>query len=470
MTASLALTVLLIPVAAVLAIQNLVYVAQLVATVRQRMTEPLGVGTLRDLWALQSRQSPPVSIVAPAFNEELSIVDSVRALLSLNYPDFEVIIVNDGSRDRTLEVLIQTFDMVPRRRPVQALLAHQPITRVYRSVSHPALVVVDKVNGRKADAANAGIAVAVNPLVCIIDADSLIDEDALLRASQPFLSDGGAVVAVGGTVRLTNGCGIVAGQLQTVNMPRGWIPRFQVLEYLRAFMVARVSASRWGMLMLISGAFGLFRRDALLAAGGFDHDSRGEDLELCVRLHRIGRERGQRPKVVFVPDAVCWTEAPFNRAGLRNQRTRWSQGGLEVLAKHRSMLFNPRYGRIGLVGLPLVLLETALVPAAELLGYLLAPLLYLTGTDEGALLVGMLFLHLLFGTSVSLAAVALEELQMRQHERIGHVAVLIACCFLENFGYRQLNAWYRLKGVRAWWKGETGWLAVERQGFAAARS
>lgn len=458
---------LTVPVLVIMIGQNLVYVVQLVATLRERMAKPICVGTERDLWQLQARQSLPVSIIAPAFNEELTIIDSVRSLLAVNYPQIEVIVVNDESKDDTLGTLIREFNLVPRERNMLAKLDHKPIKRVFASVDHPNLVVVDKLNGRKADAANAGIALARHPLLCIIDADSLIDVDAMLRASQPFLADDDSVIAVGGTIRLTNGCGIDGGRLQTVGMPRGWIARFQILEYMRAFMVARVTASRWGMLLLISGAFGLFRRDAVIEVGGFDHDSRGEDLEMCVRMHRKAYDMGRQSKVLFVPDALCWTEAPFNYKGIRNQRTRWTQGGLEVLQKHWHMMLNRKYGRVGMIGLPLVLLETALVPIAEVCGYLLAPVMYMLDADMTMFLFGMLFTHIIFGTIISLAAVSFEETQMRRHENLREVALLIASTFLENLGYRQMNAWFRLKGFRAWWKGETGWLAVERQGFGA---
>ena len=456
-----------IPVLTIMVAQNLVYVVQLVATFRERMAEPICIGTQRDLWQLQSRHSLPVSIIAPAYNEELTITDSVRSLLSVNYPHIEVIVVNDGSKDDTIGTLIRNFNLVPRARPPVSKLSHEPIRRVYQSIDHANLIVVDKENGRKADAINAGISIARHPLVCVIDADSLIDVDAMLRATQPFLADDGSVVAVGGAIRLTNGCDIGGGRLHSLGMPRDWIARFQILEYLRAFMVARVSASRWGMLLLISGAFGLFRREAVIEAGGYMHGTVGEDLELTVRLQRIAREKGRKSRVVYVADALCWTEAPFNFAGIKNQRSRWTQGGVEVLWHHRDMLFNPRFGRIGLIGLPLVLLETALVPLAEVCGYLLVPILWYLGTDKAWLLFGTLCTHLLFGTLISLGALFFEEVQMRRHNSLREIALLISCAFLENAGYRQANSWFRLRGIRSFLKKETAWATVQRQGFVA---
>ncbi len=461
--------ILLFPVLVIMMAQNLVYIFQLIATVRQRIAEPMRIGTQRDLWMLQSRQSLAVSLIAPAFNEELTVAQSVRSLLSLNYPVFEIIIVNDGSSDATLDILIREFNLVPRSRQTLSTLDHQPIKRTFSSIDHPALIVVDKVNGRKADAVNAGVAVARHPLLCVVDCDSLMENDALLRATQPFLGDDGSIIAVGGSIRLTNGCNVSGGQVRTVGLPDEWIARFQILEYLRAFMVARVSASRWGLMMLISGAFGVFRRDAVIEVGGFDHDSRGEDLELIVRLHRKAAEEGRSSKVLFVPDAVCWTEAPFNYGGIRNQRARWTQGGLEVLMKHKTMLFNRRYNRIGLFGLPMVLLETALVPVAELVGYAFVPLLLYLQMSSAWWLLGMLVASLLFGTAVSLGALLFEEAQMRRHDSLREVAMMLLCAFVENIGYRQMNAWFRILGMRDYLKKRTAWLAVPRQGFAATR-
>ena len=460
---------LLIPTMLVMGLQNIVYFAQIIATLRERIAHPLRVGTERDLWSLSDRQALAVSIIAPAYNEELTITESLRSLLSVNYPDFEVIVVNDGSKDRTVEVLIEAFDLVPRSREKLAHIHHQPVKKIYGSPTHPNLIVIDKENGRKADAANTGICFARNPLICVIDADSLIDTDAMLRVTQPFLSDDGNVIAAGGNIRLTNGCTIKGGRLVEVGFPANWWARFQVLEYLRAFMVSRVSFARWSMLMLISGAFGVFRRDAVVRVGGFEHGTVGEDLELVVRLHRDAHERGQPGRIVHVPDAICWTEAPFNYGGLSNQRARWTQGGIEVLVKHREMMFNSSYGRAGAIGLPLVLLETVCAPLFELFSYFLLPVLFITDTQGFTFVAVMIAMSLVMGTCVSLLAIGFEELQQRRHEKFGHVLALIACAFLENFGYRQLNFWFRLRGMLMWKNKNQAWATVQRKGFAGGK-
>ncbi len=457
--------VLLFPVVAILLVQNIIYFLQLYATWRERMSVPLRVGTDRDLWALSSRQALPVSVIAPAFNEELTIDESLRSLLSINYPEFEVVVVNDGSKDNTLAVLQEKYNLVPRNRPKTGNIPHQPVSQVYGSLTHKNLTVVDKANGRKADASNAGINYAQHPLVCVIDADSLIETDALLRVTQPFLGDDGSIIAVGGNIRLTNGCSIFGGRLRSVGFPKEWIAKFQVLEYLRAFMVARVSASRWSMMMLISGAFGVFRRDAMVRVGGFAHDSVGEDLELVVRMHKDSLDRGIEGKVMYVADANCWTEAPFNYEGISNQRARWTQGGIEVLVKYREMLFNPKYGKIGMMGLPMVLLETALVPIAEVLAYILMPVLWATGRTTTPALIAVVVISLLVGTLISLLAIAFEEMQQRHHTKMSHIFQLVLLAFIESIGYRQMNTWFRIRGFWRWKSNNNSWAAVPRQGF-----
>ena len=449
----------------VLSAQNMVYFMQLICCIIERVKTPDSVVTKRDMWALQGMQTPGVSIIAPAYNEELTISQSVRSLLSNDYPTLEVIIINDGSKDRTLDILKVDFQLIPSRRQQLWHLDHQPVLGTYESQSHPNLFVVDKANGRKADAANAGICYAQYPLISVTDADSLLESDALLRATAPFLSDDGSLVAVGCSIRLTNGCRIAGGSLLEARLPKTFIERFQTIEYLRAFMVARIASSSWHLLMLISGGFGVFKRDAVLAAGGYCHDSLGEDLEMVVRLHRKSWEAGKPARVAYVPESICWTEVPSTYAGLRNQRTRWQQGALGTLRDHRVMLFNRRYGRIGLAGMPMIFLEDVLVPVAEVVGYALIPIFLWLNMTSGLWLIGMLFMSFLLGTALSIGALFQEEYQQRSIKRSREVAILIFCAFVENFGYRQFNTYCRLRGVQKFFAKETSWAAVPRVGF-----
>ena len=414
---------------------------------------------------MRSPATPGISVVAPAYNEESTVAESVRSLLLLNYPLFEVVLVNDGSRDRTLDVAVRTFDLVRAPATYEQPIPTQPVRGVYRSISGTDLVMIDKENGGKADAMNAGINAARYPLVCVIDADSLLEEHALSRAVLPFIEDP-ETVAAGGIVRIVNGSRVERGRVVDVRLPGNPLAAVQVVEYLRAFLAGRVAQSAMKMLLIVSGAFGVFRRDAVIRAGGFRTDTIGEDMELVVRLHRIYRERGAHYRIVFLPDPVCWTEAPDTVAMLKGQRNRWQRGTLQTLGFHRRMLFNPRYGSVGLVGLPYYLLFEGLGPILELAGYVLT----MVGVVLG--LIDIVFAQLLFlaavvyGTLISLLAVVLEELAFRRYPRMLDLIKLAAYGIVENFGYRQLTTWWRFMGTVDYFRGRRDWGVMTRKGFS----
>lgn len=450
---------------AVVSLRNVISTVQLLIAAWVFRTRIRPARRSFDLWTRYSDLALPVSVIAPCFNEALSIADSVRALLALEYPEHEVIVVNDGSEDTTLTTLIEEFDLHPIEREQLAVLQKTRILGVYASRKHTNLLVIDKENGRKADAINAGLGFATAPLICVIDADSIIEPDGLLRATEPFMADDGSLVAVGGAVRIVNGSIVQGGHVRKIMLPRDWLPRFQILEYLRAFLTARIANAQLNMLMLISGAFGIFRRSVLVEIGGYRQDTVGEDLEVVTRIHRHMREQKRRYRIGFVPEVVCWTEAPGDLAGLRNQRSRWEQGAIETLAEHRRMLFNPRYGRIGMVGLPIILLEDVLGPPCELFGYLSIPILYALGISSGSTLLAFLSLTVLFGTALSLGTLVLEELQLRRTPSARDLFLIGVAALIENLGYRQANLVYRLRGGWRFLRKDTGWAAVPRAGF-----
>lgn len=452
----------------VIALRNGVSVAQLLVAARvfARRIKPAHNST--DLWSRYQDLAPPVTIIAPAFNEELSIVDSVQALLALHYPEHEVIVVNDGSNDATLARLIDAFGMHPVDRQQMAALQQTRILGVFESRTHSNLLVVDKENGRKADAANAGIGFAMTPLVCVIDADSLIEPDGLLRAVEPFMTDSGDLVAVGGAIRVVNGSEVRGGHIERIGISDKWLPRFQMVEYMRAFLTARVANADLKMLMLISGAFGIFKRSVVVDVGGYRHDTVGEDLELVTHIHRRMRETKQSYRIEFVPEIVCWTEAPETLAGLRNQRSRWEQGALETLVRHRRMIGNPRYGRIGMVAMPLMVLEDVLGPPLELIGYLVFPIAYALGILAPSTALAFLCLTFVFGTGISVATLVLEERQLRRTPSAADLARIALAAVLENFGYRQANLVFRLRGVWRYFRKDSSWAAVPRVGFTRA--
>ena len=332
----------------------------------------------RNLALVANLASPPlVSIVTPAHNEALTIVDSIRALLALEYEAREIVVVNDGSQDDTLAVLKQAFDLVEAPVAFDQPLTSAPLRGVYRSLIEPALVVIDKVNGgSKADAANAGINAASGRLVLVIDADTMLEPDALTRAAMPFL-ERPDTVAVGGYVAIANGCRIEHSRVTAVAMPRSWLARFQIVEYMRSFLLFRLACASQNGVALISGAFGLFRRDALIDVGGYDATAIGEDMDLTLRLQAYYRERKRPIRIAHVPLPVCWTQAPEDMPSLRAQRCRWRRGLLQVLWRRRRMIGNPRYGIVGMGVLPYIAFFEGLGPLLEFIG--------LCGHDGGVL-------------------------------------------------------------------------------------
>lgn len=414
---------------------------------------------------LGSDALPPLSVLVPAYNEELSIVDSVLSFLTLEYPRHEVIVVNDGSKDGTLARLIEAYELYPVAPTFKVSVATKKVRCYYRSHRHSKLLVLDKENGGKADALNAALNASRYPYVLAVDADTLVEPDALLRLARPFLL-GTPVAGIGATVRVANSCTIAYGRVTEARVDRRWLPGVQVIEYLRAFLFGRLGWNRLGGSLIISGAFGLFRRDYLLAIRGYRAESVAEDMDLVIRLHRYLRERRLPDTVPFIPDPVAWTEVPTSWKVLGVQRERWQRGLIQTLWSHRDVLFNPRYGRIGWIAFPFFLFGEALAPLVELFGYLgLAAGLAFGLVD---LQFAWIFLSaaILYGVLLSVWAILLEELTFRRYERLGDVARLLFLSFVEGFGYRQITSWYRLKAFWSVVRGKSGWGSMTREGFA----
>lgn len=414
---------------------------------------------------MRSPATQGISVIAPAYNEEATIEQSLRSLLLLNYPQFEVVVVNDGSKDKTVEKLVAAFGLM--RAPVvyQQPLDTKPVQALYRSLDNPDLVVIDKANGGKADAINAGINAARYPLVCVIDADSILEPEALMRASLPFVENPDTL-ATGGIIRIVNGCTVEDGRVTKIDMPDSWLARFQVVEYLRAFLSGRVFMSAANALLIISGAFGVFRRDAVIEVGGFRHDTIGEDMEIVARLHRRWRDTNRPYRVVFQPDPVCWTEAPETRKILASQRNRWQRGTCQVLSYHMAMMGNPKYGAIGWFAMPYFLIFEAAGPLIEVAGYLVTLVAVTFGLLD-VVFAQLLFLAaVVFGAIISLTSVLLEEMSFRRYPKVRHLLLLAAIGVVENFGYRQLTTYWRLKGVIDFLRNKQGWGVMTRKGFA----
>ncbi len=418
---------------------------------------------LESLPQISSGLQPPISLLVPAYNEEATIASSLRSMLQLNYPDYEIVVVNDGSRDNTLQVLKREFALQPFPEAYCERVAAKPVRGIYRSVTFPHLRVIDKENGGKADALNAGINASRFPLFCGVDADTVLQRDSLQRIVYPFLEDQ-RVVASGGTVRIANGCEVSGGYLTRIGLPRNLLALFQVVEYLRAFLFGRMGWSAIGGLLVISGAFGVFRKETVIEVGGYRTDTVGEDMELVVRMHRVLRRQRKAYRVVFLPDPVCWTEAPEDLRTLKNQRVRWQRGLGESLAGNFGLMFSRNGGVPGWISFPFMMLFEWLGPLLEVLGYVLMTLFFVLGMISWQIFAVFLFTAVGFGILLSVSGLLLEEISFSLYKKPRHLLWLLFAVVAENLGYRQLNSVWRLMGLFRWLFGGKGkWGEMKRK-------
>lgn len=432
-------------------------------TIREeRLKSPL---LIKQLKSTPPKFAPTISLVAPAYNEEKSIVASVKSFLSLNYPSFEIIVVNDGSKDKTLQILKDVFKLEEENIFKDPRLDYKTIKGTYRSTIHPQLVVVDKENGGKADANNAGIAVARNPIFCAVDSDSILEEDALLRIAAPFFEKPEETVASGGTIRVLNGSTTKNGRVIIQKLSLHPLIMYQNVEYIRAFLCGRVGWNALNATLVISGAFGLFNREAVVAAGGYDHGSIGEDMELVVRLHQTCTELKQPYRVVFLPDPVCWTEVPSDIKSLGRQRTRWQRGLADTLTRNKK-LFHPKYKTMGLYTIPYYYMVELWGPVFELLSWSAVIAGYFLGIINTQMIWLFFLIGLIFAMLMTVFAVLIEELYFRKESRIQEFLWLVFYGFIETFGYRQLTSYWRLKGLIFYLRGTKHvWGEMKRKGI-----
>ena len=410
---------------------------------------------------------PPITVVLPAYNEEAVIVDCVRTTLNLDYPALEVIVVCDGPKDRTFEVLVEQLDLVDVPHEPRDDFATQPVERIMGTAMYPNLRVILKKNGGKADALNVGLNAARTPLVCCCDADTLIEPQALRRMVRPF-QENPHVIATSGALMLTNGASFEDGKPSTVRAPRNWWAAIQVLEYVRAFYLGRMGFEPISSMLIISGAFGLFSRHALVDIGGYNHATVGEDMDLVVRLHRHFRQVDRPYHIAYVPSAVAWTEAPESLAMLRSQRMRWQRGLCEVLWMHRKMPFQRRAGLPGTVGFGYFMLFEALAPIIELTGYACMIALVLTGYSNWEIWAAMFALAVSLSSAVTLSALLIQQRYAPVVTRASDLLRLLLAGGLEMFFFKPLTAIWR---VKAMWlflrKKKAAWDPIARKGFQA---
>jgi cellulose synthase/poly-beta-1,6-N-acetylglucosamine synthase-like glycosyltransferase len=438
------------------------------AAIEMRQHRLLSRGDTRTR-VLGSPLAPRITVLAAAYNEEATIVESLNSLFGLHYPNVEIVITNDGSRDRTLDVLCENFGLERIHTIFRRVIATKTVRGLYRSAAHPDLIVVDKENGGRADAVNAGLNVATGDLICIIDADTLIEPDGLRKMVQPFL-DSADVLGVGGTIRIANGSVFRNGRVVETRVPRQPIAGIQVVEYLRAFLFGRLGWNRAGGNLIVSGAFGLFPRKLLLGAGGLAHDSIGEDFELVMRLRTASYDVGGPNRIVFTPDPVAWTEAPATAAVLGRQRDRWHRGLTEVCLRYKRVLFNPRYGVMGMLVLPHYAILELFAPVVEAAGLLGLAAAVILGIINGPFAILFFLAAWGFGAFLTVFTLLLEQLTFRRYDRLSDKLMLVLWAFAESFGFRQMTVFWRLRGLWKFMRGRTDWGVMERTGFATTPS
>jgi cellulose synthase/poly-beta-1,6-N-acetylglucosamine synthase-like glycosyltransferase len=421
---------------------------------------------------MSSSMAPSISIIAPAFNESLTIVENVRSLLSLRYVNYEVMVVNDGSTDNTLEKLIEAYDLVRTEARVDPDWSGKPIRNIYKSRkrSFDKLTVIDKVKGGKSDALNTGIQLSESKYIGCIDVDCLLHPDALLHVVRAFFQRSRKrVIAVGGVIRVANSCKIGGGALEEIRLPKNWLARFQLLEYTRSFLLGRMAWGRIDSLMIISGAFGFFDREIAQEVGGYDIDTVGEDLEIVFRIRKHMHTKGVPYTIEYLPDPLCWTEVPEEVDILINQRDRWSRGNLETLQRHREMLFNPRYGRLGMLSYPYWFLYEWLSPLLEFFGFLTVLLFWYLGMLNTQFFLAVTVMLYSFAVMFSLFAILWEVWSYNQYSRPRDILILIGCAFLEPIVFHPIVVWSSVRGsYKKLFRMRAGWGSQVRKGFVRA--
>jgi cellulose synthase/poly-beta-1,6-N-acetylglucosamine synthase-like glycosyltransferase len=417
--------------------------------------------------------APSISIIAPAYNEGKTIIENIRALLSLYYSDFEVIVVNDGSKDDTLEKVIKEYELELVKYYFEYKIPTQDVRGIYKSrnKSFSRLVVIDKNNGGKADSLNAGINLARGKLFVAIDVDSIIESDALLKMVKPFLEEKEKrIIATGGVIRVVNDCVVESGQVSQINLPRKFLPRVQVLEYTRSFLMGRMAWSKLDGLLLISGALGLFDREIVIACGGYFSKTVGEDMEIVVRMRRYMVERNEPYEVAYVPDPLCWTEVPESTRILGRQRNRWTRGMIDSLNVHRKIFFNRKYGKFGMLGYPYWFFFEWFVHVIEFIGIAYFLILILFG-DINWRFFGVMFAFIYtFAVGMSIWAVLFEELTYHKYERRRDVLTLVVTAFLEPLFYHPMVLYWAVRGNIDYLAGNRKWGEMVRRGFGAMRA
>ncbi|MBP2028960.1 cellulose synthase/poly-beta-1,6-N-acetylglucosamine synthase-like glycosyltransferase [Acetoanaerobium pronyense] len=411
-----------------------------------------------------SSYTPPLSIIVPCYNEAETITDNIKALLSLEYSEFELVIVNDGSKDDTLEIIKKEFGFKKIDMPYKHQIKTKEVKNIYLSTTIDNIILLDKENGGKADALNAGINMANYPLITAIDADSIIERNSLVKVVRPFVEDPSVIIS-GGVVRPVNDVVIDKGFIEKIKLGEKALVRFQIVEYLRAFLFGRIGWGTINCLMIISGAFGVFNKKIVIDAGGYSEDTIGEDMELVVKIHRKMKENKKKYRIVFVPDPVCWTQVPEDLKTLKNQRKRWHKGLMDAMLNHTKMLLNPRYGLVGIIAMPYYFFIEMLGPVIEIVGYISFILSFWFGIISFEFALAFFGFAVVYGVFLSSGAILLDEYNFKKYDGVKDYLVLMIYSVLENFGYRQMTTWWRFVSFWQYRRNKNKWGEMKRKSF-----
>ncbi len=411
--------------------------------------------------------TPPVAFLVPAYNEAEAIVQTVLSLLDLNYPEKEIVVIDDGSTDGTVDRLIERFRLRRMDMIYRETLKTKPVSAYYYNPEHPALLVMSVEHGGKPNALNAGINMARSPYFCTVDADSIIERDALLRLMAPIVQSSENTVVSGGIVRIANGCDVAHGLITKVDVAKTWLERCQTVEYIRTFLFGRPGWNALNATFITSGAFCLLHKESVIEAGGFGLDTVAEDIDMIARLRRSLTDKKRKFRIVFTSDPVCWTEAPRTIKMLARQRRRWQLGLTQTVIKNWDMSFNPRFGTMGMLSMPFHAFLEAIGCVVEALGTFLIPISYLVGAMPVSIFLMFMFLAIGYGTLLSMGSVVLEELTLRRYPSWKHVLILMTYAVIENIGYRQMVTLFRAHGVLQYFTGRRRWETVEHRGINA---
>ena len=421
---------------------------------------------------MASPLAPSITIIAPAYNEGLTIVENIRSLLSLQYVNYEVMVVNDGSKDDTLQKIIDAYDLIKVERKIDPNWKSKPIRAIYKSKqrSFSKLIVIDKENGGKSDALNTGIHLSENQYVGCIDVDCLLQPDALLHVVKSFFQrTKKRVIAVGGVIRIANSCKIAGGTLEEIRLPKSWLAKFQLLEYTRSFLLGRMAWGRIDSLLIISGAFGFFDREIAMAVGGYDTNTVGEDMEIVFRMRRYMHERKLPYTVEYIPDPLCWTEVPEDLNILINQRDRWARGNLETLYTHKDMFFNSKFGRLGLISYPYWFFYEWLAPLLEFFGFFTIILFYYLGILNWDFFIAITCTVYTFSIMFSFYAILTDVYSYNQYTKTKDILILMFCAIIEPITFHPIVVWSAVRGnYKKLFKVKSGWGSQVRKGFAKA--